>query len=129
MFEDRDYVMRAVKQLADFIARVLKLALTDPRAARDQLETACRDTLHIELATLSLVDARTAAGLLVRADKVVYFATVIETLGELDLLEGAAHHARSHFLHALELAHEAANLDAKSSEATALIARLRARLE
>lgn len=129
VFEERDYVMRAVKQLADFIARVLKLALTDPRAARDQLEAACRDTLHIELATLSLVDARTAAGLLVRADKVVYFATVIETLGELDLLEGATHRARSHFLHALELAHEAASLDSKSSEATALIARLRGRLE
>jgi len=129
MFEERDYVMRAVKQLADFIARVLKLALTDPRAARDELEVACRDALHIELATLSLVDARTAAGLLVRADKVVYFATVIEALGELDLLEGAAHRARSHFLHALELAHEAASLDSKSSDATALIARLRARLE
>lgn len=129
MLEERDYVMRAVKQLADFIARVLKLALTDPKAARGELEVACRDTLHIELSTLSLVDAGSAAGLLARADKVVFFARVIEALGELDLLEGAPHRARSRFVHALELAHEAQRLDPKSSDAAALIAGLRARVE
>ncbi len=129
MLEERDDVMRAVKQLASFIARLLKLARTDPRAARDQLEAACRDTVQMELSTLSLVDARTAAGLLVRADKVVFFATVVETLGELDLLEGATHRARGRFVHALELAQEASTLDSKNGEAAALIARLRARLE
>lgn len=129
VLEERDYVMRAVKQLADFVARILKLALTDPRAARDQLEAACRETLHMDLSTLSLVDARSAAELLMRADKVVFFASVIEALGELDLLEGATHRARGRFLHALELAHEAVTLDPKSSDALGLIARLRARVE
>jgi hypothetical protein len=118
-----------VKQLADFIARILKLALTDPRAAREQLETACRDGLQMDLSTLSLVDSRTAAGLLVRPDKIVFFAAVLEALGELDLLEGATHRARGRFLHALEMAHEAARVEPKSTDAAALLARLRARLE
>lgn len=128
MFQERDYVMRAVKQLADLIARLLKLALTDPQQAKAQLDSAAREALQMDVATLSLVDARAAAELLGRADKVVLFATILEAYGELELLTGANHAARRHFLHALDVAHEALRLEPKSADASALLARLRDRL-
>lgn len=122
-------MMRAVKQLADVIARLLKLALANPAEAREQLAAACRETLQMELSTLSLVDARAAAELLGRADKVAIFATLLEAQGALDLLEGAVHRARARHLHALAVAHQAQRLDPKSPEVAALLERLRTRLD
>ena len=58
----------------------------------------------MEPSTLGFVDAHAAAQLLGRADKVVLFATILEAYGELELLTGAQHAARRHFLHALEVA-------------------------
>lgn len=128
MLQERDYVMRAVKQLAEFIARVLKLALTDPAKARAELDDAARTALGMEPSTLAFVDAASAAQLLGRADKVVLFATILEAYGDLELLTGAAHAARRHFLHALDLAHEALKLEPTSTDAAALVTRLRERL-
>ena len=128
MFDQRDYVMRAVKQLTEFIARILKLALVDPAQARAQLDDAARSALGMEPSTLAFVDAHAAAQLLGRADKVVLFATILEAYGELELLTGAQHAARRHFLHALEVAHQAVRLDPSSSDARALVDRLRDRL-
>ena len=128
MLEERDYVMRAVKQLAELIARILKLALTDPAKARAELDDAARAALGMEPSTLAFVDAASAAQLLGRADKVTLFATILEAYGELELLTGANHAARRHFLHALDVAHEALKLDPTNAGATLLVTRLRARL-
>jgi Flp pilus assembly protein TadD len=128
VLEERDYVMRAVKQLAEVIGRLLKLALVDPQRARAELDEAARSALGMEPSTLAFVDAHTAAVLLGRADKVVLFATVLEAYGDLDELVGATHAARGRFLHALDLAHEALALDPTSAPAKAVVERLRARL-
>lgn len=128
VIQERDYVMRVVKQLADLIARVLKLALTDPQKARAELDAAGREALQIELGPLALVDAATCARLLGRADKVVLYATIVEAKAELELLEGAQHRGRAQLLHALELTHEAIALAPKDGEAQRLLERLRDRL-
>jgi hypothetical protein len=128
VLEERDYLIRQVKRLAELIARVLKLALTDPPKARAELDTAARITLGMEPSTLSFVDAASAAQLLGRADKVALFATILEAYGDLELLTGATHAARRHFLHALDIAHEALKLDPTSTDAAALVTRLRDRL-
>ncbi len=128
VIQERDYVMRVVKQLAEIIARLLKLALTDPQKARAELDAAGREALQMELGPLALVDAATCAQLLGRADKVVLYATIVEAKAELDLLEGAQHRGRANLVHALELAHEALRLGAKNVEAQALLERLRVRI-
>jgi hypothetical protein len=128
VLEERDFVMRAVKQLAVLLARALELALTDPVKARAELDDAARSALGMEPSTLAFVDAATAALLLGRADKVVRFATILEAYGELEHLTGANHRARRHFLHALEVAHQALTLEPMNMEAASLVARLRERL-
>lgn len=128
MFQERDYILRVVKQLAEVIARALKLALTDPVQARAALEAGARDALGVEPSTLMLVDAGSAAQVLGRPEKVLAFATLLEAYGELELLTGAQHAARRYFVHALEVAHEAARAQPGSAEAKALVERLRDRL-
>jgi len=118
-----------VKQLADVIARILKLAITDPQKARVELDAAGKEALQMELAPLGFVDVKTCAQLLGRPDKVLLYASIVEAHAELDLLEAAHHRARGKFLHALELAHQADVMSPGGDDARAAIERLRDRLD
>ena len=129
MLERRDYVMRLVRQLADTLARILALALQDPKRAREQLAEAARESLGTELSTLTLVDPRSAADALATPERVFQLALLLEASAELDALEGAAHRARRTFTHALEVSHEVLRLDAAHAGARTLQERLRLRLE
>lgn len=129
MLERRDYVMRLVRQLAETLARILALALQDPKRARAQLAEAAREALGTELSPLTLVDPRSAADALATPERVFQFALLLETAAELDALEGAMHRARRGFTHALEMSHEVLRLDDAHPGAKPLQERLRLRLE
>lgn len=124
MHEDRDFLMRAVKQFAEAIARLFKVALVDPQTARAQLEAATRTALGVEPSALVFVDAKSAALALGRTDRVLTFALYLEALGELAHLTNDGAGARRHWLHALDVA---TTLEASADQA-ALSQRLRERL-
>lgn len=65
MLGERDYVMRLIKQLAEFIARVLEVASTQQAdEALATLRAACGQALGMEYEVLSMLDAKSAIELL-----------------------------------------------------------------
>jgi hypothetical protein len=86
MLSQRDWVMRAVKQLADFIARALKLAREDKHEqAIELLQGACVELFGVEYRVLSMVDARSALDLLGSAPRAQAFIDLVEAMAQAEV--------------------------------------------
>ena len=108
MLGERDYVMRLVKQLAEFIARALKLAnAAKPEEALATLRAACGQALGMEYEVLSMLDAKSAVELLGDRSRVAAFIQLVEAMGDVDLPANEPMRARTRYQHALELAEAA----------------------
>ena len=86
---EQDFVMRAVQQLAEFLARVLRLARHGhvDEARRELLDASSRQ-LGFELDALCFVDAETARALLGSAAKVRTAIELLETAARVEKLAG-----------------------------------------
>ena len=105
MLGERDYVMRLVKQLAEFIARALKLAnAAKPEEALATLRAACGQALGMEYEVLSMLDAKSAVELLGEKARVTAFIQLVEAMGDVDARGNEPMRALTRYQHALELA-------------------------
>jgi hypothetical protein len=105
---ERDYVMRLVKQLADLLARVMKLkgAKKEDEAA-EVLEAGCLTLFGIDWRTLAWVDSASAAQLLEDPVRIRSFAGLLEQRALLHEAKGESVQARSSWQHAFEMYREA----------------------
>ena len=104
MFRERDWILRVTKEIAEFIARALKLIAADKRVeAIEVLEGACAGALGIEYSTLAFIDARSAVDLLGEPLRVLAFARLLEAMGEVEHRGGDPIRAEVRWRHALEL--------------------------
>jgi hypothetical protein len=102
---ERDYVMRLVKQVAELIARALKLAsAAKPEEALATLRAACGQALGMEYEVLSMLDARSAIELLGQPERALAFIQLLEAMGDVDARSGESLRALTRYQHALELA-------------------------
>ncbi len=100
---DRDFLMRLVKQLAEVIARAMKLKLAKKNEeAAEVIEAGCLTLLGIDWQTLAWVDSKSAAQLLKEPARIHAFATLLEH-------HGLVSEDPSKFRHALEMYREAGN--------------------
>jgi hypothetical protein len=117
----KDWVMRQVKQLADFIARALGLAAERKQPeAEAVLQGATLDLLGIELKVLEWVDASSAVDLLGTPSRGLVLARILEALAEVEGPEAG----RARRLHALEVVEELLRRTPGNAEVLALRARL-----
>jgi hypothetical protein len=85
MLTERDWVMRLVKQLADFIARALELASESKREeALEVLRQTCSTQLGMEYAVLSMLDAAAAVDLLGEPSRALAFAQLVDAMAEVE---------------------------------------------
>jgi len=85
MFSRSDYVMRLVKQLADVIARSLKLRVEGQREESKQvLVEACGEMFGVEHRVLEMLDATSAAELLGEWSRVDAYARLLEAMGDFE---------------------------------------------
>jgi hypothetical protein len=102
---ERDYVMRLVKQLAELIARALKLASTAKHEeALATLRAACGQALGMEYEVLSMLDAKSAVELLGQKERVLAFIQLVEAMGDVDAKAGETLRSLTRYQHAFELA-------------------------
>lgn len=105
---ERDYVMRLVKQIAELLARALKLQLAKKHdEAAEVLESGCLTLFGMDWKTLAWADSASAADLLKDAKKVSLFASLVEERAKLHVAAGEPAEAESKFQHAYELYREA----------------------
>lgn len=117
---ERDYVMRLVKQLAELLARALKLqGQKKHEEAAEVLEAGCLSLFGMDWKTLAWADSASAAELLKEPMRVRLFASLVEQRAQFHEECGEAAEARSKFQHAYELYREAG----KDAEAVAGAAR------
>lgn len=91
MLAERDFVLRVVEQLAEAIARALKLAReAKPAEARAGLREACRTALGIEHSILSMLDARSAVELLGAPERVEAYVQLVEGMAQVEREAGDA---------------------------------------
>lgn len=107
---ERDFIMRLVKQMAELLARALKLkaAKKDDEAA-EVLESGCLSLLGIDWKTLAWVDSASAAQLLKEPARIRAFAELLETRAKFHAESGELAEARSKYQHAFEMYREAGN--------------------
>ncbi|MGV3622597.1 MAG: hypothetical protein ACO1OB_17390 [Archangium sp.] len=83
MFSRSDYVMRLVKQLAELLARAMKLKTAgDEAKSKEVLKSACGELLGIEFQVLDMLDAKTAVELLGEKPRVDAYVQLVEALGD-----------------------------------------------
>lgn len=91
---ERDVIMRQIKQLMQLVARLLKGASAVQRdVALDELRRATGELLRMDMSLLELVDARSAADLLRRGERIELYARSVLGQAELHL---AAKDATAH---------------------------------
>jgi hypothetical protein len=107
-FVERDFIMRLVQQLAEVLARALKLkaAKKDDEAA-EVLESGCLSLLGIDWKTLAWVDSVSAAQLLKEPARIRAFAVLLEQRAKFHVESGELAEARSKYQHAFEMYREA----------------------
>lgn len=128
MLNERDWVMRVVKQLAELIARALKLGDEKKRdEAIEVLQSACGSVLGMEYRVLAMLDAHAAVDLLGTAERAMAFAQLLEAMGDVELSSAEALRAQVRFQHALELVREVCRRWPQDAGAKAALARLEAR--
>lgn len=105
---ERDYVMRLVKQIAELLARALKLQLAKKHdEAAEVLESGCLSLFGMDWKTLAWADSASAADLLKDPMKVKLFASLVEERAKIHDAAGEPADAASKFQHAYELYREA----------------------
>ncbi len=105
---ERDFIMRSVKQMAELLARAMKLkAAKKDEEAAEVLESGCLSLLGIDWKTLAWVDSASAAQLLKEPSKIRVFAQLLEQRGQFHAESGETDPARSKFQHAFEMYREA----------------------
>lgn len=130
MLHEKDWVLRVVKQLVEFIARALKLAGQQKKAeALTTLESACGAALGMDWPAISLVDSASAAELLRDPVRIIGFAQVLEAMGQVHERCGEPEEARSKYQHALEMTCEALRRKPEAADAKALRERLVPRVD
>src|SRR5688572_8587883 len=101
---ERDWVMRVVQQLAELLARALKLkGLKRYDEAATVIEAGCLTVLGLEFKTLTLVDSKSGAELLADLPRIRTFARLLEELSGVHREAGEIAPSRSHARHALEM--------------------------
>lgn len=109
MLTERDWVMRVVQQLAQFIARALKLADASKREeALEVLREGCAGQLGMEYDVLAMLDAAAAVDLLADPSRAVAFAQLVEAMAEVEARCREPVRAEARRRHADELADEIA---------------------
>ncbi|MBL8953791.1 MAG: hypothetical protein JNK82_23650 [Myxococcaceae bacterium] len=124
---DRDFVMRAVKQLAELLARALKLKCDEKYdEAAQTLEGGAGDLLGLDFGALALVDSASGAQLLGDVQRIRTFAQLLEELSAVHRAAGDEAKARARARHAHEMYGEALRRKADDAESAAGRERLRA---
>lgn len=83
MFSRSDYVMRLVKQLAEVLARAMKLKVDgDASKSKEVLKNACGELLGIEFQVLDMLDAKSAIELLGEKSRVDAYVQLVEAMGD-----------------------------------------------
>lgn len=104
MLTERDWVMRLVQQLAQFIARALKLADASKRdEAIELLREGCAGQLGMEYDVLAMLDAPAAVDLLGDAQRARAFADLLDAMAEVERRGGDALRAEVRQRHADEV--------------------------
>jgi hypothetical protein len=130
LFEERDYVMRMVQQLAKLLAALLKLKQEQKfDEAADAIMGGCEGLLGLDFKALALVDSQSGAALLGNVSRVRTFARLLEELADVHAGRGEEAKARSRARHAFEMYCEALILRSEDGEARAGIGRLRERVD
>jgi hypothetical protein len=123
---ERDYVMRLVKQIVDFIARALNLAKQGKdKEAIELLESGCLSALGIPWSALALVDSKSAAGVLGDAPRIAAFARILEERANIEALQGKAELSVRRREHVLEMYTEALARSPANAEAVEGAARVK----
>jgi hypothetical protein len=126
---ERDYVMRMVQQLAELLARLLKLKSAKRYdEATEVLESGCASLLGIDFKTLALVDSPSAASLLSEPMRIRTFARLLEELADLSHESGSEARSLARAGHALEMYLEVLARKADDAEARAGVERLKHRV-
>jgi hypothetical protein len=127
---ERDYVMRLVKQIVDFIARALKLAKDGKdKEAIELLESGCLSALGIPWSALALVDSASAAGVLGDAARIAMFGRILEERANIEAMQGKVELALRRREHALEMFDEALKRSPSNSEAIEGAVRVKAAMQ
>jgi hypothetical protein len=130
VFEERDYVMKMVKQLAKLLAALLKLKSEQKYdEAVQSLEGACQDLLGLDFGALALVDSQSGASLLREVAHIRTFARLLEELSLVHADKGEEAKARARARHAFEMYCEALVRRGEDGEARAGIGRLQDRVD
>lgn len=104
MLHEDDFILRAVKRLAEFIARALGLASKQKlEEARQTLHDAAGSVLGLDLSTLEMLDAKSAVSLLGDWKRVLAATDLLTALAQVELHAGDAARARRHVAQALSL--------------------------
>ena len=107
-FIERDYILRLVRELAEVLARAMKLkaAKKDDEAA-EAIESGCATLFGIDWKALAWSDSASAAQLLKEPVRIRAYATLLEHRAQLHAGSGEAAEARSKYQHAHEMYCEA----------------------
>lgn len=85
MLTERDWVMRVVQQLAQFIARALRLADESKREeAIELLREGCAGQLGMEYEVLAMLDAAAAVDLLGEPTRAMAFAQLVDAMADVE---------------------------------------------
>lgn len=124
MLVQRDWLARLIKQLAEFIARALKLVAAGKRDdGLKLLESACGELLGVEYRVLNMLDAKSAVELLYDPAKAMVFVRLLDAMAKIDTPEAAA--ARTG--RAIDLLHELLKHAPNNLEAKGLLTELSSR--
>lgn len=122
---DRDFVMRIVRQLAELLARALKLKREKKfDEAAQTIEGGCGDLLGFDFGALALVDSASSAQLLAEPARIRAFARLLEELAEVHRAAGDVAKARARGKHAAEMYGEVLKRKAGDPESTEALERL-----
>lgn len=124
MLVQRDWLARLIKQLAEFIARALKLVAAGKRDdGLKLLEAACGELLGIEYRVLNMLDAKSAVELLYDPAKAMVFVRLLDAMAKIDTPEAAA----ARIGRAIDLLHEILKHTPNNLEAKGLLTELTSR--
>lgn len=126
---ERDFLMRAVKQMVELLARALKLGTAKKDEAAALLESGALTLLGIEFRTLSLVDSSSAADLLGTAPRIFIFAKLLDGMRQVAEAANDVPEARTRAQHACEMVLELLKRYPKHEEAKVLLAQLVAHVD
>src|SRR5262245_25650035 len=118
--------MRIVQQLAELLARLLKLkAAGKHEEVVEAIEAGCLSLLGLDFGALALVDSASAAQLLSEPMRIRTFARLLEELADVHRLQGNEAKARARTRHALEMYLEALSRRPDDAEARQGLERVR----